>query len=214
MFGLLPKNLEFFECFDRAAKNALRAAEILAEFSSANGDRRRELMGAIKEKEHVGDNLTHETLDRLQRTYLTPIDREDIHALIVKIDDVVDYIDDVAQRMMFYKINDITPSFQNQCRVLVRAVEWTCLAIAGLRTFKSRSRKNGELSIADAIIKVHEAENEADEIHHHVLSELFDSGMSTLDIIKWKEVHEIVEMSIDVCEDIANIVHAIVLKNA
>ena len=96
MFGLLPRNLEFFDCFDKAAANALRTAELLAEFSAADGDSRLELVGAIKEKEHVGDSLTHETLDRLQKTYLTPIDRDDIYALTKAIDDIVDDIDAVA----------------------------------------------------------------------------------------------------------------------
>src|SRR5262245_23721945 len=104
MFGLLPKNLEFFDCFDDAARNAQQAAEFLAELSLADPQRRRELVGVIVETEHNGDRITHETLDRLERTYLTPIDRDDIHRLIGKIDDVVDAIDAVAQRMGFYKI--------------------------------------------------------------------------------------------------------------
>ena len=90
MFGLLPKNLEFFDCFNTGSQNALRTAELLVEFTNANGVRRLELVGAIKEKEHFGDELTHETLDRLQKTYLTPIDGGDIHALTKEIDDIVD----------------------------------------------------------------------------------------------------------------------------
>ena len=105
MFGLLPKNLEFYDCFDRAAKNAVRSAELLLESAKATNGRRHELVSAIMDAEHTGDRVTHETLDRLEQTYITPIDREDIHSLITRIDDVVDMIDAVAQRMMFYKID-------------------------------------------------------------------------------------------------------------
>jgi len=214
MFGLLPKNLEFFDCFSRGVQNALRAAELLLEFSNAAGDRRMELVGAIKEKEHMGDEITHETLDRLQKTYLTPIDGEDIHALTKEIDDIVDQIDDAAQRMMIYKIGDVLPGCRAQCQVLVKAVTAAADAVAGLRNMK-KGRLNGHAaSIEQAIIAVHDAENEGDEIHHRYLGELFESGLGPLDVIKWKEIYETVEGAIDCCEDVANSIHGIVLKNA
>lgn len=214
MFSLLPQNLEFYDCFDKASQNALRTAELLAELSTVEGDRRRELTGAIKENEHIGDTLTHETLNRLQRTYLTPIDRDDIHTLITKLDDVVDSIDSVAQRIMFYKIETITPGFQNQCQVLVRATRSLADAVAGLRFLKSRKKSSNSPKIEDLIIAVHEAENEGDEIHHRFLGELFECGFDAFEVIKWKELYEIVEEAIDYCEDVANIIHGIVLKNA
>jgi predicted phosphate transport protein (TIGR00153 family) len=212
MFGLLPKNLEFFDGFDAAAANALHTAELLAEFSTADMFRRRELLMAILESEHVGDKLTHETLDRLEKTYLTPIDREDIHSLIKGLDDVVDAIDAVAQRMMFYRIDVISPEFQDQCQALLKAARPMADAVAGLRNLKSRRRGNGRV-IEQAIIAVHAAENEGDDIHHRVLGELFDGGLGPLDVIKWKELYEIVEGALDRCDDVADIVHRIVLKN-
>ena len=215
MFGLLPQNLEFFDCFDKAAQNALRTAELLVEYSLAEAERRRELVGAIKEKEHVGDSLTHETLDRLQKTYLTPIDRDDIYALITGLDDVVDHVDAAAQRIMFYKIETITSGFQSQCQVLVKATRSMTEAVAALRQMKQkRKRSSNGPNIEDLIIKVHEAENEGDEIHHRFLGELFECGFDAFEVIKWKELYEIVEQAVDCCEDIANIVHGIVLKNA
>lgn len=214
MFGLLPQNLEFFDCFDKASQNANRAAELLLEFSTVNGLRRRELVGAIKENEHVGDDLTHETLKRLEQTYLTPIDRDDIHALITKLDDVVDHIDAVAQRMVFYKIETITSDFQSQCQVLVTATELMSKAVAALRHLKNRKKRSSPPRIEELLIAVHEAENEGDEIHHRFLAQLFESGFDPFEVIKWKELYEIVEGGIDCCEDVANIVHGIVLKNA
>ncbi len=213
MFGLLPQNLDFFDCFDKASENAARAAELLAEFSTVDGVRRRELVGAIKESEHVGDGLTHETLHRLEKTYLTPIDRDDIHALITKIDDVVDEIDAVVQRMVFYKIGTITSDFQNQCQVLVKATRSMADAVAALRNVKNRKMRSKDPSIEELLIAVHEAENEADEIHHRFLGQLFESGFDPFEVIKWKELYEIVEAATDTCEDVANIVQGIVLKN-
>ncbi len=213
MFGLLPRNLEFFDCFDKASQNALRTAELLADFSTTDGQRRLELVGAIKENEHVGDVLTHETLHRLGQTYLTPIDRDDIHALITRIDDVVDEIDAVAQRMVFYKIEAITSDFQQQCQVLVTATRNMAAAVAALRFLKNRKKRSGKRSIEELLIAVHEAENEGDTIHHRFLAQLFESGFDPFEVIKWKELYEIVEQAIDCCEDVADTVHGIVLKN-
>ncbi len=211
--GLLPQNLEFYDCFDNAAQNSLRACELLAEMSTVNGDRRRELVGAIKESEHIGDDITHETLERLQKTYLTPIDRDDIYSLITKIDDVVDDVDAVAQRMVFYKIDAITADFQDQCKVLVKATRTMTKAVAGLKHLKDRKKSAKGPTIEELIIAVHDAENEGDDIHHRFLAQLFECGFDAFDVIKWKELYEIVEQAIDCCEDVANIVHGIVLKN-
>jgi predicted phosphate transport protein (TIGR00153 family) len=212
MFGLLPRNLEFFDLFDKASQNAVRTAELLTELSTAHGDRRIELVGAIKEKEHIGDDLTHDTLDRLQQTYLTPIDREDIHSLITKLDDVVDNIEEAAQRIVFYKIREITPGFENMCQVLLKATRTMAEAVAALRHLKSRSANRPR--IEQLVIVVHDIENEGDDIHHRFLAELFESGFDPFDVIKWKELYEIIERAIDCCEDVANILHGIVLKNA
>src|SRR5438309_1170074 len=177
MFGLLPKNLEFFDCFNRGAQNALRAAELLVEFTNATGDRRRELVGAIKEKEHFGDEVTHETLNRLQKTYLTPIDGGDIHALTKEIDDIVDEIDDAAQRLMIYKIGEVLPGFKAQCEILLKAVRATADTVGCLRHMKKNRMNGNGVSIEGAIFAVHDAENEGDDIYHRYLGELFDSGL-------------------------------------
>jgi hypothetical protein len=212
MFGLLPKNLEFFDCFEKAAKNALSTAELLAESSKADRARRQELAVEIREAEHFGDRTTHETLDRLERTYITPIDRDDIHRLITRIDDVVDMIDAVAQRMIYYKIEEVSQEFQNQCAVLVKAASAMNDAVCGLRHIKQRRRRNG-VRIEQYIIAVHQHEEEADDIHHHFLGRLFESGLDAFQVIKWKELYELVEQATDFCDDVACIVHGIVLKN-
>lgn len=213
MFGLLPKNLEFFDCFEKAAANSLKAAELLEKFSKTSGGHGKELLIAVGQAEHDGDHITHETLERLEKTYITPIDRDDIHRLITKIDDVVDTIEAITQRMMSYKIDACRPDFQRQCELLVKAARSMVDAVSGLRHLKDRRRANNEIRIEHLIIAVHEAEEEADAIHHGFLGELFECGLDAFQVIKWKELYELVEQAVDYCDDVANILHGIVLKN-
>ena len=214
MFGLLPRNLEFFDLFDQAASNALETAELLAELAVVGPQRRGGLIELIKEKEHVGDRITHETLDRLQTTYLTPIDREDIFGLVKLIDDVVDAIDGVGQRITTYRIETLTEGFRELCQVLVDTTRLTSEAISRLRHLQARRRRGNGPKIEELLIAIHEAENVADELYYRQLGELFDSRTDVLDVIKWKEIYGIVEDAVDCCEDIANLLHGILVKNA
>lgn len=212
MFGLLPRNLEFFDCFERSAQNAMHCAVLLSDLAKSGDVSNFDRVSAITEAEHIGDQITHETLDRLEQTYITPIDRDDIHRLITRIDDVVDTADAVAQRMMYYKITSISESFKNQCDVLVKATRLMADAVVGLRHMKDRGKKAG-IKIDELIIAVHTAEEEGDAIHHKFLGELFESGLDAFQVIKWKELHELIEQGIDYCDDVACMVHGIMLKN-
>lgn len=213
MFGLLPKNLEFFDDFDRAAQNAKKSAELLAAYTRSQDFTNPERVAALIEAEHAGDKITHETLDRLEKTYITPIDRDDIHKLISRIDDVVDSVESVAQRMSCYRISKVRPEFQDQCDVLVKAATVMAAAVNGLRNLKSwKSNKTGD-SLEKLVIAVHEAEEEGDAIHHKFLGDLFNSGLDAMEVIKWKELHEIIEQAIDYCDDVACQIHGIALKN-
>ena len=211
MFGLLPKNLEFFDCFEKAAEKSVRSAELLSAFAK-EPRKNRQLAEAIHEVEHDCDKITHETLDRLEQTYITPIDRDDIYRLITGIDNVVDTIDAAAQRLMYYKIQDISPEFQDQCDVLVKAASLMKDAVAALRGIKDR-RVRSEVRIEQLIIAVHEAEERGDSIHHRFLGQLFEMGLDPFQVMKWKELHELIEQAIDYCDDVACMVHSIVLKN-
>lgn len=213
MFGLLPKNLEFFECFERAANLAVKTAKMQAEFSKLSFPRNYDLVNSIIETERECDLVTHETLDRLEQTYITPIDRDDIYRLIKGIDNVVDTIDAMAQRMMYYKIDDIRRDFQDQCDVLVKACSQMAEAVSALRTMNERGKKAGGQRLDELLIKVHEAEEEGDRIHHRFLAQLFESGLDPFQVIKWKELYEFAEQAIDYCDDVACIIHSILLKN-
>lgn len=212
MFGLLPKNLEFFDCFERAAGTAVKAAEMLVEFAKLPHPRVHDLVNGIIQTETACDHVTHETLDRLEQTYITPIDRDDIYRLITGIDNVVDTIDAAAQRMMYYKVQEISTEFQNQCDVLVKATRLMKDAVAALRGIKDR-RVRSEVRIEQLIIAVHEAEEQGDSIHHRFLGQLFEMGLDPFQVMKWKELHELIEQAIDYCDDVACMVHSIVLKN-
>lgn len=212
MFGLLPKNLEFFDCFERSAQNALHCSELLLDLARTGEVNNFERVSAITEAEHVGDKITHETLDRLERTYITPIDRDDIHRLISRIDDVVDATEAVGQRMMYYKIASVSDGFKDQCAVLVKATRLMLEAVNCLKHMKDRGKKAG-IKIDQVIIAVHTAEKEGDAIHHKFLGELFEIGLDPFQVIKWKELHELVEQAIDYCDDVACMVHGIMLKN-
>lgn len=211
MFRLLPRTLDFFNLFEDDAQNAVRAAELLSDYAASNPSENIELLGAIKEREHNGDRLTHATLDRLERTYLTPFDREDIHRLTTELDDIVDHIQSVAIRLHIYKIVETTVAFREHCEQLLIAAQAMAAAIAGLR--KLQRGKGRAAGIDEAIIQVHHAENAADEIHHRSLAELFECGFDPFQVIQWKEIYDITDLAVNSCEDVANIIHGIALKN-
>jgi uncharacterized protein len=213
MFSLLPKNLEFYDCFEGAANNAVQCAELLLEFAKVNELRRNGFTDKIIEAEHKGDRITHETLARLEQTYITPIDRDDIYDLIQRIDDVVDMIDAVAQRMRFYKIETVHEEFVDQCVVLLKACRLMGTLVTGLRHMKDRERRYDGKTFDELIIAVHQAEEEGDSIHHHFLAELFDCGLDCFQVIKWKELYQLVEDAIDYCDDVACVIRRIMLKN-
>ncbi|HND50799.1 MAG TPA: DUF47 family protein [Pirellulaceae bacterium] len=213
MFGLLPKNLEFFDHFEQAAQLAVKSAKMMAEFSKLPAPRTNELVNRIVETEHECDKVTHNTLDRLEQTYITPIDRDDIYRLITGLDNVVDMIDAVAQRMMYYKIDQVTDEFQNQCDVLVKACQLMLDAVSALKELRGGKSKANGPQLDKLLIAVHEAEEEGDSIHHRFLGRLFDCGLDPFQVIKWKELYELVEKAIDYCDDVACLIHSIVLKN-
>jgi predicted phosphate transport protein (TIGR00153 family) len=204
---LLPKKIEFFDCFDRAATNVVHGAELLSELSTAASGHRDELVNQIEQAEHEGDRITSETLKRLEQAYLTPIDREDIQTLVERIDDTLDMIDAAAQRLMIYKVAEVRQDFADQCGVLLKASRLMATSVAGLRHLDARK------PLANLVIAVHAAEEEGDTIHHRFLAELFECGLDVFQVIKWKELYQLVEQAIDYCDDVACIVRRIELKN-
>jgi predicted phosphate transport protein (TIGR00153 family) len=208
MFSFLPKNFDFFDDFERAAANVVHSARVLSELATSDVGIRDQLVSEIERSEHEGDRITSETLKRLEQTYITPIDREDIQALAERIDDVVDMIDAASQRLSIYKIDAVRPDFAEQCGVLLKASQLMADSVGGLRHLSAHQQQ-----LSTLVIAVHAAEEEGDAIHHHFLAELFECGLDVFQVIKWKELYQFVEQAIDYCDDVACVVRRIELKN-
>lgn len=206
MFNLLPKDTVFFDLFEDMSKRIVAAAQhlhsIAKEFPKVEA-----AMQAIRHEEHEADNLAHAALDRLDRTFITPFDREDIHALVGEMDDIVDAVDALAKRIPLFHVKSIEPTFVKQTEVLIAATVALQEAVHRLR----KSRKLSELS--DKLIEIHARESEGDDNHHAAMSELFGGTRDALEVLKWKELYDYVEDAIDGCEDVGNTLERIVLKN-
>jgi uncharacterized protein len=206
MFNLLPKDAAFFDLFEKLAEHvhngAKYLAELAAQFPEITG-----IIQRIRTEEHAADELTHQTLDRLDRTFITPFDREDIHQLAGGLDDVIDAIDALAKRFPMYHVNRMDSSFAKQAQVLVEATAALAKAVRQLRT----TRKLSEIN--PAIIDIHRLENVGDDNHYAAVSRLFEGTVETLDVIKWMELYTRIEKAIDKCDDVANTLERIMLKN-
>jgi predicted phosphate transport protein (TIGR00153 family) len=207
MTWFMPREENFFELFERAATNADLAAaqllQLLERFDDVKGRSKQ-----IKDIEHVGDQITHEAIDRLNRTFITPMDREDIHELICRVDDIVDLIDTAAHRIVLYRIEKPTESAVDLARCLKHS---TALIVEVMPLL--RDMKNGK-AINQKCIAIQTQENEADRVMHHAIATLFESRPDPIEVIKWKDIYEEIESATDRCEDVANVLDSIVLKNA
>ena len=207
-FHLLPRDDTFFTLFERAAANTLAGAEALAELCR-NYERVEEKVRHIKDLEHKGDHITHETLDRLNSTFITPLDREDIHRLVSGIDDVLDHIDATANRLYLYEIDRPTDEMKTMVEVLVRSCVEVQTTVGYLRDLRRAEEINRHC------IEINRLENECDDLLRLALKRLLhDHSQNAIAVIKWKEIYEKVESASDRCEDVANAVQAILLKNA
>jgi len=200
------KGEEFFELFDSVGKNLLKASAALVEFFESFEDMPAKVK-VISDLEHDNDLITHEIVRKLNKTFLTPFDREDIHALAARMDDVLDLIWGAAQRAQLFKIEAPTPEAAAMARTLASTVELVCKTLNYLRTKKYSY-------IQDLCVEIHKLENRNDRVFRETLGKMFDEVKDPILIIKWKEVYEILEDASDKCEDVANTFEAIVLKYA
>ena len=206
MFSLMPREKVFFELFNKSAANAHQAALALAALMADYTDVPAKVKG-IKDLEHAGDEIAHQIFDRLDQTFITPLDREDIHEIASRLDDITDLIDTTANRMLIYRIAQPTPEARDLGAALVKATASLVQAFALLDNLKRADE------ILAHCIEVHTQENEGDRVHHDALARLFDSSTSPVEIIKWKDIYSMLETATDVCEDVANVLHAVVIKN-
>jgi uncharacterized protein Yka (UPF0111/DUF47 family) len=206
MFRLIPQELVFFDLFEKSASIAQRGSKELLELL-VHFDDLPERAKRVKDIEHEGDEVTHELIERLNRTFITPIDREDIHELAVRLDDIVDLIDTAVNRLVLYKVKEPIEDARHLARCLVHATGIIVEMMPLMRNMKHADRTR------QLCRDVHTQENEADRIEQHALAALFDGGHEPLYVLKWKNIIEDLEASTDRCEDVANVIEGIVLKN-
>src|SRR5581483_2001164 len=190
-----PRDRAYFELFEEAGRNATLAAELLEKLLENFPDSR-ELAGEILECEHEGDRITHDIIDRLNHTFVTPIDREDILALASALDDIVDYTEEVADYLGLYKIEAPMDQAIKLARVLKSAAKQISEAIPRLRGFRD---------ISHYTVEVNRLENEGDRITREAVASLFDGGIDPMVVIRWKDLFERLEAAIDAAEHVANI---------
>jgi hypothetical protein len=200
-----PRDRAYFELFEEAGRNAVRAADLLEQLL-VNYPDSRELAGQILECEHEGDRITHDIIDRLNHTFVTPIDREDILALASALDDIVDYTEEVADYLGLYAIEAPMDQAISLARVLSAACREIGEAIPLLRGF------NPELS--EHTVEVNRLENEGDRLTREAVASLFDARIDPMVVIRWKDIFERLEAAIDSTEHVADILYGIVIKNS
>jgi predicted phosphate transport protein (TIGR00153 family) len=201
---LTPQNREFYRLYGRASANAVEIARTLADLLDRFQDEVGSVIAQVKEHEREGDRLTHDVIDLLNRTFVTPFDRDDMYRLATAIDDVCDHIDEAADDIGLYGVKQIPDEAKAQADVIVRAVVQLEEAVACLEGFKDARRQLAELR---------ELEDEGDRLIRQAVAGLFRSGQDPVSIIRWKDIHERLEEAIDACENAADVLEAILVKN-
>jgi uncharacterized protein len=199
-----PRDRVYFELFEEAGQNVLQAAHLLDRLLATYPDHR-ELAQEILACEHEGDRITHDIIDRLNHTFVTPIDREDILALASALDDIVDWTEEVADYLGLYKIEAPMDQAIRLARVLKDACAQIAEAVPRLRGFRD---------ISHYTVEINRLENEGDRITREAMASLFDGGIDPMVVIRWKDLFERLEAAIDAAEHVANILEGIVIKNS
>jgi len=207
-FSLLPREYQFFDLFDKMADASVDAARLFKEFAVQGtfDEAANEKMRGI---EHLCDDITHEIINKLNRTFITPFDREDIYALAHRFDSVVDIIHAITKRMLLYNLDgNVNEDLIRFAELIEKAMGFLALAIKGVRNLK-----NAKL-ITEACIEINRLENLGDLLRDEVIGKLFDNSFEPLYIIKWKDIFQDAERTLDQCEDVANVIESIMVKQA
>jgi uncharacterized protein len=202
--SLIPQKREFFELYNRSAENIVAMSDRLVELLDRFPDGTDELVGVVKQLEHEGDGLTHELVDLLNRTFVTPFDRDDMYRLAGALDDICDHVDEAAGRIVSYGVTEIRLQAREQAKVIRSSAGKLADAVAVLEGFQDSRRHLDELR---------ELEDVGDRILHDSVSSLFMARVDPLEVIRWKDIHESLESAVDACGYAANVLEAIVVKN-
>lgn len=201
---LIPRDEQFFPMFGSLAAKLSEIAQLLSQLFS-HPERLQELVQKIKDVEHEADVLTHDIIVRIDKSFVTPIDREDIHLLASRLDDVIDVVDGVARRAQMFRIREFRPQAAELAEVLCRAAVVLAQSVQNLKKPKLILQNTGQLK---------RLEEEGDAIYHSAIGALFDDGADAIEVLKWKELFDKLEDAVDLCDDVWNVVESIALKNS
>jgi uncharacterized protein len=202
--SLTPKKREFFDLYSQASANTVEIARLLVELLDRFPDGGKALIGQIKELEHLGDRLTHEIVLLLNKTFVTPFDRDDMYRLAGALDDICDHIDEAADNLGSYGVERVPEKAREQAGVILRASTKLDEAVRRLEGFKDSS---------DQLAELRALEDEGDALERDAVAELFRSTDDAKTIIRWKDIHERLEEAVDALENAADVLEAIVVKN-
>jgi predicted phosphate transport protein (TIGR00153 family) len=201
---LIPRDGKFYDLFNEQAKNIYEAAQVLVilfrDFKEVE-----KRVAEIKVAEHKGDQITRSVMTKLNQTFITPFDREDIHALSSALDDVMDLVDAAASRLIIYKVKFVTPGALQLANVILRGAEILVKAISELK------RPQTILKYCEQLNQI---EEESDRIKGECIAKLFEDSTQPIEIIKWKEIYEVLEAATDKCEDVSDVLAAVALKSS
>lgn len=204
--SFFPKNTDFFKLFEQQADELDKAAKLLAAIKKGDGDFKKNAT-KIKQIEHNADEITHEIIRSLNQTFITPIDREDITMLASQLDNVVDELDRAINRIYIYRVKPVPPEIKEYCQMIACSIEELCFGVRELKNHRYRKK------LLDSCEKVNSYENKTDDLHREVLGKLLNSRKNPLMVIKLKEIYDTLESVTDRCEDAANALETIVIKN-
>jgi predicted phosphate transport protein (TIGR00153 family) len=210
LHALLPRDDRFYKYFEQDVDNLFVAATVFKELMSnaISKEERAQKIRRIEELEHRGDEITHTIFSELGATFITPFDREDIHALASKLDDILDYLQGAGTRLILYQVKKISPEQERLAVLIHDQVAELHKVILNLRHFKNAA------IMRDSLVRINSIENEADDIFERAIADLFDTCEDPIKLIKMKELLVSLETATDQCEDAANVIESIIVKNA
>ena len=205
----MPRDRVFYSLFEEVADGVAGMGKLMKDVTTEpDFDKRASLISQIEDQEHVNDELTHKIFTELGRNFITPFDREDIHYLASSLDDICDYIFAAAKKINFYKVNPNDTGIQKMADLILQASEQIQNAVKELRNMRDMRK------ITDALVKVNSIENQADDIFDMSIDRLFETEPDAKEVIKKREIYQVMEIVTDKCEDAANVIESIIIKYA
>ncbi|OAA94333.1 DUF47 domain-containing protein [Clostridium coskatii] len=207
MFAFTPKEDKFYEFFVQTANIAYTEAKLLLDFLN-NLENSEENLKKLKEVEHEGDKKQHEILEQLNKTFITPIDREDIYAIANDMDNIIDYMESTASRFVMFNVNECTEDAISLSKMIVQCCKELIIIMEELKNMKTSKR------LSEKIIEVNRIEEDGDVVSRKAIGDIFRKDIEVIDVIKWREIYQYLEDTLDACEDLANVIEGVVMKNA